>query len=336
MPPDMGAASPADDVALLCRLMRERIAATGLDLTGLTVLTEAATGAYATTAVIAALAGAAQVWAFTRSSRYGTAAEIAAGTMALARALGVQDRVAVIETLPAEMLATIDILTNSGHLRPIDARLIDHLPKRAVIGLMFEGWEVRAGDIDREACRRRGIPIVAVNERHPAVGVFPFLGPLCVRLLHDAGLPVVGQRIAVLCDNPFAPFLAQGLAAAGARPESFETARMVPEASWDAVLVSLRPDDEGLRLAGEDIRHLACVAPRALLAQFWGDIDRDEVRRRGIAVWPPQPPRHGHMAILLNALGPEPIVRLQAGGLRAAELVRRGRPLDPDGIAERI
>lgn len=336
MSPDAGHRFPVDGTEILCCLMRERITATSLDLTGLTVLTEAATGAYATTPVIAALAGAEQVWAFTRSSRHGTAAEVAAETMRLAHAAGVRDRLAVIEALPEDLLGTVDIVTNSGHLRPIDAGMIRHLPDRAVIGLMFEGWEFRGEDIDLEACRRRGIPIVAVNERHPAVGVFPFLGPLSVRLLRDAGLPVAGQRIAVLCDNPFAPFLAEGLAAAGAQAEMFAHAGSVPVGPWDAVLMSLRPDDDRLRLSGDDIAHLARVAPRATLAQFWGDIDRAELLRLGVPVWPPEPPRHGHMAILLGALGPEPIVRLQAGGLRAAELVCRGHSIEPDGIAERI
>jgi len=40
--------------------MHERIAALRLDLSGMTVLTEAATGAYACTAALAAMAGAAQ------------------------------------------------------------------------------------------------------------------------------------------------------------------------------------------------------------------------------------------------------------------------------------
>jgi hypothetical protein len=40
------------------------------------------------------------------------------------------------------------------------------------------------------------------------------------------------------------------------------------------------------------------------------------------------------MAILLSEIGPEAIVRLQTGGLRAAEWVRRGRTISPDGFAQ--
>jgi hypothetical protein len=331
-----GGASSADAVMALCHLMQDRIAATGLNLAGLTVLTEAGTGPYATAPVIAALAGADHVWAFTRPGICGSAAEPGAETMALARAAGVHDRVTITGSLPAEIVSSVDIVTNSDSLQPIDAGLIALLPARAVVGLMIEGWAFQAGDIDLEACRRRGIQIAAVNERHPSVGVFSFLGPLCARLLRDAGLPVVGQRIAVLCDNPFAPFLSGGLSAAGAHVEIFDVVTMLPPGPWDAVVVALRPDDNRLRLAGDDLLRVAQAAPGTLLAQFWGDIDRDEARRQGLALWPPDAPRHGHMAILFDALGPEPVVRLQTGGLRAAELIRRGLPSEPGGIAERL
>jgi len=339
MSPDTGSPFPivstsCGDTAPIRRLMRDRIRATGLDLRGLTVLTEAATGAYAATPVIAAMAGAERVWAFTRSSRHGTAAQVGIVTRALARSAGVEDQIEIVQSLSTEILASTDILTNSGHLRPINGAVIDRLPARAVIALMFEAWEFREDDIDQEACRRREIPIVGVNERHPAIGVFPFLGPLCVRLLRDAGLTVAGQHIAVLCDNPFASFLRDGLIAAGARAEVYGAAAEVPSAPWDALLVALRPDGRRFQLAGTDIAYLSRVASQAVLVQFWGDVDREDLRRRGIFVWPPRAPRPGHMAILLSTLGPEPIIRLQTGGLRAAELVRRGRTFDPGGIAD--
>ena len=40
------------------------------------------------------------------------------------------------------------------------------------------------------------------------------------------------------------------------------------------------------------------------------------------------------MGILLNVLGPEPIIRLQAGGLRAAEVTFRADGIPTDPVAE--
>ena len=66
--------------------------------------------------------------------------------------------------------------------------------------------------------------MVGVNERHPAVDVFSFLGPLCVRQLHDCGLSGYRNRVAVLCDNDFAGSILAGLAANGADVQLFQSA----------------------------------------------------------------------------------------------------------------
>jgi hypothetical protein len=42
------------------------------------------------------------------------------------------------------------------------------------------------------------------------------------------------------------------------------------------------------------------------------------------------------MAVLLSEIGPEPIVRLQTGGLRAAEWIRRGGSVSAGGFAQLV
>lgn len=321
--------TPALASGTVITAIRTRIEALGLDLHGVSVVTEAATGAYAATATIAALAGA-RVTAVARSTRYGSAAEAAAETLALAAAAGVAERISVTEALAPNALATCDILTNSGHLRPISAGTIALLPAHAVIALMFEAWEFRGHDLDLAAARDHGIRVAAVNARHPQVGVFDFLGQLAVRQLQDAGLDPDGRRIALLCDNPFLPYIFAGLEDAGASTAVAARADDLPAGPFDAVVVSLDPY-RNRPLDAHALRTLARKAPRGTVAQFFGDIDREAASGLRLAFWPPQAPGRGHMGILLNVLGPEPIVRLQAGGLRAAEVVLRteGVPSDP-------
>ena len=110
--------------------MRSSVDRTGLDLRGMTILTEAATGAYGVTAPLAALAGAQRVIAVGRSSSHGSAAQAAEWTLKLACVCGVADRVSVLDDVPDNCQA-IDIVTNSGHLRPLDANLISRLPTRS-------------------------------------------------------------------------------------------------------------------------------------------------------------------------------------------------------------
>ncbi|WP_246776275.1 hypothetical protein [Bradyrhizobium sp. CCBAU 53351] len=317
-------------------LMKLALADTGLDMSGMTVLTEAATGAYAVTPVLAAMAGAKHVYAFTKSGRHGTVSDAKRETLELAAPLGVADRIEILGTISPEVLHSVDILTNSGHLRPLTAELIAQLRDDAVIALMFEAWEFRHEDLDIEACARRKIPVVGVNERHPAVDVFSFLGPLAVKQLHDCGLAVLGNRIGLLCDNDFLAPVQNGLQRLGANVEAFNSVAAVHPGAWDAFVVALRPADSP-RVGQGEAAHLAACAPAgAIVVQFWGDIDRAALQANGLAVWPTQSVGQGHMGILLSEIGPEPIVRLQTGGLRAAEWVRRGGALTRDGFAQLV
>ncbi|MCI0599279.1 MAG: hypothetical protein L0Y50_00415 [Beijerinckiaceae bacterium] len=309
------------------------LARTGLDLSGLTVLTEAATGAYCVTPVIAALANADQVYALTRPSGYGSVAEVERCTNELTSLAGIKDRVEIITAIKDDVLARADIATNSGHLRPIDRSIISKLPQHCVIALMFETWEFRTSDIDVAAARERSIPIVGVNERHPAVDVFSYLGPLCVNMLHNAGIPVYGSRIALLCDNDFGYFVARSLTGLGADVRSFSQVDALEHGHWDAIVLALQPA-AGPRIDATGAAQIARVAPNAVIAQLWGDADRAAIASMKLNIWPPHAPLPGHMGVLLSAIGPEPIIRLQTGGLRAAEWVYRSKPIEAGGIAE--
>ncbi|MFK4486109.1 hypothetical protein [Bradyrhizobium sp. USDA 336] len=325
---------PGFSLPRLGALMSRALTETLLDLSELTVLTEAATGAYAVTAVLAAMAGARHVYAFTKTTQHGTSAEARDQTLKLADSVGVAHRIEILEQITLDIIHQTDIVTNSGHLRPLTASLIDELPREAVIALMFEAWEFRSEDLDMDACLRRGIPIVGVNERHPSVDIFSFLGPLCVKQLHDSGLSAYKNRIALLCDNDFIGSLRSGLVSSGASVVVFEDVRTLYHDQWDAIIVALRPAAEP-RIGSAEAAHLvACAPPGAIVVQFWGDMDRTALSASGLGVWPTTPPELGHMGILLSDLGPEPVVRLQAGGLRAAEWVRRSRAVSSDGLAQ--
>ena len=102
-------------------------------------------------------------------------------------------------------------MTNSGHVRPIDTSLIGGMKRGAVIALMYESWEFRPDDLDLDACLRAAVLVGGTNERHPQIDVFSYLGPMAVRLLHDAGVSAYRASVLLLCDNPFRSFLEHGL-----------------------------------------------------------------------------------------------------------------------------
>lgn len=318
----------------LIRLMRDAIQHCQLNLNGMTVLTEAATGAYVVTPLLAAMAGASRVMAIAKDSRFGSAADAAERTSTLAAMAGVEQRIEVISSITPAVLGAADIVTNSGHVRPISATMVSQMKPGAVVPLMYESWEFRAADLDLEACRSRGIRVGGTNERHPSIGVFEYLGVMAVKLLVDAGVCVYGDRILLVCDNDFSAYIEAGLRSAGAHVESCSK---VPDqlGFFDAVLVASTPN-EGSVLTDKEMQRIAQASPGAVIAQFFGDLDRQVIRDLGLPICPERTPDKGHMGILVSAVGPEPIVRLQAGGLKAGEVLFHGRILPGDPDAEYV
>ena len=309
---------PGLSTGRLSRLVRESVERCALDLSGARVLTEAATGAYVVTPVIAAVGGA-KVVALTADSRYGTAEQVTAATMDLAAELGVADRIMITTQRAAEHFAAADVITNSGHVRPIFGKLAAAIRPAAVLSLMFESWEAQIGrlDIDVDVLRDRGIQIAGTNERHPHVDVFSYLGPMAVAELADAGVSAYRGRIAVLCDNAFRDYIADGLKAAGAEVDVAASLDGLSSQSPDALLVALQPTGASV-LSAADLNRIGTSWPDCILVQFWGDIDRSQC---SLASWPVVAPSAGHMGVLPSRLGPEPIVRLQAGGLKVAQVL---------------
>jgi hypothetical protein len=327
---------PGYNPARLLRLIRESIDRCELDLRSSVVLTEAAVGAYAVTPVLAALAGARHVFALTRPGKHGTVEEVTRQTRALAKLAGVEGRIDIRTDRSPEVIGQADIVTNSGHVRPIDREFVAHLRPSAVIPLMYESWEFRPGDIDVGACREKRIPVAGTNERHPCVDVFSYLGIMAVKLLLDAGVAVQGSRILLLCDNPFAEFIERGLQGAGAIVECRPQLTPLDDATaWDAVLVALRPAQPH-KLGRLEADLLGARRDGAIVAQYFGDMEREHFATMGVPVWPLEAPAPGHMGILPSAVGPEPVVRLQCGGLKVGELLWRARQagVSPDQAVE--
>ncbi len=319
---------PGFDVVRTARIVRRVVDETGLDLRGLDVLTEAATGPFAATAAMAAFAGADEVVALARDSSFGSAEDAFAATTRLAQELGATKPLRFITSLSEEVVNAATIITNCRHLRPLDRAVVESMNPQAVVSLMYEGWEHRPGDVDRTACEERHIPLVGTNEMDPRVGVFDYLGPAATKLLTDAGFEILRTRVLLVCDNPFRPFLRDHLSRCGAAVETVETLNdELPGGAIDVVLVAAKPGVK-VTIGPTEARRLAIAYPGTCVAQFWGDLDRAALLSLGISVWPLDSPGAGRMGILLSDLGPEPAVRLQAGGLKVGEILARARQLD--------
>jgi len=322
------------NVPRVIRLMREAVQRLEVDLSGLTVYTEAGTGNYACTPVLAALAGAGRVFALSRDSRFGTAEEAFATMEALRGAVGAANVIVKVREKCPEDLREADIVTNLGHVRPIDAETIANLDaSRAVIPYMCEAWEIRPGDVDLEECRRKGIPVMGTNEEHWAVDCFSSCGNLAVKMLYEVGLEVRNNKIAVISNDKFGNVIQEAVAAAGAEARLFGAPETIIGSDWAVVLDAIILADylaedtiigEAGRLKTVDI---ASQFPGVTIIQFAGDCDVEALNSLGVRVFPQAWIGARRMARALDFLGPKPLVDLMTAGLKVGELMVRERQL---------
>lgn len=337
---------------MIIQKIQDAIVRLKLDLSGKTVLTEAATGAYVVTPVIAALAGA-RVFAYTKDTRYGSVQEVREQTLNLLKESDKKNlMLEVVDELTPEILAAADIITNSGHLRPLDETKLKQTKPGAVIPLMYEAWEWRDADLSLTFCKEHGLIAGATNERHPDVDVFNYLGDMAIKLILDAGLSFQNNKFVLVSNNDFGPFIAKKLSTittlavcdleerksdyAGMNitwagnfpdlqiPTSFRKSEAVVFTAYPFVDSWI---GEGLSI---DTTILKQQLDHPYILRYAGEIDTNSCKSEGILYYPEEV-KPGHMGVLPSAIGFDPIIRLQSGGLKAAELMLKGQT-DYNGI----
>lgn len=306
------------------------------------VLTEAASGAYACTPVLAAIAGA-EVHAFARDSRYGSANECIREVQTLAELCGVSNRIHFHSEKNEMPWERATVITNSGALRPLDSPTLGRVSASCRIPLMFEAWEFRPQDLDLDFCKSKGICVAGTNERHPQVDVFGYLGDMVVRLIQDAKQTPYRNKFIVVSNNDFTPYLCKPLVSMSAAvgvycpleyKSEIENLGATYLGDWNvaeipndwksasAVIYTGSPFSENLWGTFPLLNFNIWKSLNSpLLLRFAGDVREADLVQHEINFHPKNVPA-GHMGILPSAIGWDPIIRLQAGSLKVAELMK--------------
>ncbi|MFM2316604.1 MAG: hypothetical protein RLZZ155_936, partial [Bacteroidota bacterium] len=211
------------------------------------------------------------------------------------------------------------------------------------IPLMFEAWEFRSQDLELDFCKSKGIAVAGTNERHSQVDVFGYLGDMVVRQIQDAKQTPYRNKFIVVSNNDFTPYLCTPLVKMSAGvgvycPMEYKSeiehlgatylgdwnVTEIPNdwKSASAVIYTGSPFSENLwgtfPLLNLDVWK-SLNSP--LILRFAGDISEADFLQHKIEFYPANVPA-GHMGILPSAIGWDPIIRLQAGSLKVAELMK--------------
>ena len=323
----------------IVRLIRRAIESTRLDLKGLRVLTEASVGYRRVTPVIAALAGADEVYAVGRDSVAASRKDAEEQTAFFAELAHVGARVKLLSTRLQAPLETVDVITDLPGVRPIDESTLRNVAETAAVTLMRGAAHWRAADVDVATCRRRGIAVAALDEE--AVGLYRSAPQAVIFSLLDLGVSVAGATVAVAGDGPACPYVVQALALLGARvlvaaPEPAgrlalyggektgdalddALAGRLPEA--DALV--LCPADPAARTIGPgasiDTARLAAAAPHLAVVGLDAETDLRALGASGLRCRPA-----GGTGGVFDLL-PQAVVAQHTAGLKVAEVMTRAR-----------
>lgn len=313
------------------RLIAEILDNIQLQLQDLVIFTEAASGHYVYTPIIAAVAGAKKVYAITADSPYAKASSVARLTLELVDYFGVSDVVEIIFDKSPQIIKQADLITNLGFVRPIDANFVAAMKDKAVIAFMREVWEQRSGEIDFEACRLRHIPIMGTNEEHPDYGIFDFVGPLCLKMLFQLEIEVYKSQLVVVSSDKFGPIIIDTLKVQGAEAHLVKDLNLADSQillqGADAVIIAdfVRNDV----FIGQDghisAQKLYALSPGISVLQFAGQIRVDELKNVGIPFYPESNVNPHQMTKTFAYLGPRPVIELHAAGLKVGEVMCRLR-----------
>ena len=309
----------------LVTLIRDAITSLQLDLSGLTVLTEAASGLYVVTPVIASLAGSKQVIALTRDSHYASADAVIAQTRALEILCDADSEIEIYTKRSLDLFAEANIVTNLGFVRPIDAETVSVMDETAVIPLMCEAWEFRPGDVDLAACRAKGIVVMGTNEDYPGLDIFSYTAWLSLKMLFDAKVEVKKSRVLLVSSDKFGTVIKNLLVTMCAHVCLIPHLREILDQEMPAFDVVFVADYSRFDLIiGEDgdisPAELAKIVPGLTAIRLAGKIDESELRQNGFYLYPDKKIGPRRMALTLSELGPRPVIELHAAGLKVGEL----------------
>lgn len=309
-----------------------------INLSGLTVYTEAASGPYMAGPILCALAGADHVTAQVADSPYGKASDIIQDTYNLAEMWGVLDRIKCVSSRSMLDLRQADIVTNSGHVRPIDVDLISALKPTAVVPLMWETWELRREEFDLNACKRHQILTLGTNESSSICDMGFFIGLTGLKMLLDNGFD--GRKVLLIgsdnspADSLYSYFKKINIDVVWINDHNlFEK-----DVSEDTELLKLFSLVSHIIVAEHTYNHeilgesrilcpqnLGTINPNIKILVMCGNVNTKSSKFDTISVYPDKILPFGHISYQLYNLGAFPVLYLYAAGLKVGEQMARER-----------
>jgi hypothetical protein len=305
-------------------LIKKSISTLKLDLTDKVILTEVGSNEYGLLPIIAAMANAKLVFAWTRDSSYGKAEDIISKCTEYLKILNIESKVSFHNgIINISHLEQADIITNSGFLRPLDQNKLKHVKSGAVIPLMFEKWELRNDEIDIAFCKERNIKVAGTWENHPSIRVFENVGPLAIKMAFEAGYEVFDNNIIVWSDDDFGLEIEKSFLRLGAnKVVKLNNLNDLLDNMHDVDFIFIADYHEQRNYFKQvfDLERMSKINSSFGIVHLYGNLSKSDLEKYNSITLHPYIDGFAHrMTYTLGYLGLKPIINLQTAGLKVGE-----------------
>ena len=303
-----------------------------LDLSNMTVLTEAGSGAFIVTPIIAVMAGASKVFVIIKDSIYGSKTDIIEYLNNLINLLEIKNNTIEIVDDVFSIADKVNIVTNLGFVRPIKENLISKLPKDSAISLMYETWEVRNSDIDFEACNKYSIPFLGTRETDNRLKIFYYVGLLALKLLFEAEIEVFESNILIVSSGQFLSNITNLLRKNYANVFIYNPLKhgnnnklndilqiadaiVIAEQVCTDILIS----DTSKHINTDNLSNC-----KAEIIHISGLLDYDFLDNLNLNIHPEKKVNYGYMTVTTDYVGITPVIKLHSAGLKVGQALIDG------------
>lgn len=286
-----------------------------LNLNGLNVLTEASSGNYVVTPIIAAIAGA-NVTAITQPSKYASISEVKEQTLSLAKKFHVEDKITIVENKKNISYEIFDVVTNTGFVRPINKDVIELLSPTCVIPLMWEPWEYREEDLDLNACADKGIKVYGTNESDVRLQTMSYIGYIALKFLLDDKKSPFSANILLLGNIQFAQPIINVLKQNNYKYDYISDYEQTIDIKQYNTLILAENANNKLLIGNDGFIENCKLAEDVLIIHICGNVDFSGVPCKTI---PKNPAKYGYMSFTTDYIDNKAVIDLHTAGLKVAE-----------------
>lgn len=237
----------------LIRLIQQAIKQFRLDLSGYNVLVPVYSREHPMTAILAAMAGAKNIYVATREIE--TINKVAF----YENEFEFSSNITFIEKETPQILSALDIILLGRGISFIDGAYTASLKKEAVISILPENLDfLKPDNINIEECTSKKIPIVCVEPADPNLSLYKHLAGIVTKRCRDNGVDLLRSKILLVSNGDLLDYILIQLKSEGAQVYTAHTDKPQDKAYMikhlreaDAVVVADYPQKSTLVVGNE-------------------------------------------------------------------------------------